>query len=612
MLAGVAIIVVAAFIAYLPSLNGGFIWDDNPLLANNLIIKASDGLYRIWCTTKTIDYWPVTNTSFWIEWRLWGMNSTGYHVTNLILHTLEALLIWVILRKLSIPGAFFAALIFAVHPVNVESVAWIAQRKSLLAMLFFLLSILCYLTHFSVSCNDNAQGSRRTPCAGPAHGVSGLLTGRWYWLSLAAFVLAMLSKGSVAVLPVLLLGIVWWLRPLTRRDLVRIAPFFLVAGVLAGVNVWFQTRGTGYVIRSADFTERLLGAGSVVWFYLYKALLPLGLVFVYPRWHIQAENVLWWLPLIAVLAVTAILWCYRKRWSRPLMFAWGFFCVALAPVMGFTDVYYMKYTLVADHYQHVALIGVIALAAAGWSRWHQQAQGPARWTARATAVAAAGVLTLFTCQQSMLYRGEITLFQATLGKNPDCWLAHTNLGLTLFDAGRLPEAIEHFHQALRLEPNDAKVHNNLAVALAQAGRAQEAIEHYQQALHINPNYPEAHNNLGALLADKGRTEEAIEHYRQALRFKPNYPEAHNNLGDALIKTGSPREASEHYRQALRLKPDSAETYYNLALAYVEMHRSAEAIAAAQQAWELARSKGQTALAKEIEDRLNSYRASLSK
>ncbi len=220
-LAGVALIVLAAFLAYFPALSGGFIWDDNTLLTDNQIIRASDGLWRFWFTAKVTDYWPMTNTTFWIEWRLWGMNSTGYHVTNLTLHIVEALLIWIILRKLSIPGAFLAAMIFAVHPVNVESVAWIAQRKNLMAMLFFLLSILFYLRQFFSSCSDNAQRSRHTPCADTAHGVSGLLIGRWYWLSLAAFVLAMLSKGSVAVLPVLLLGMVWWQRPLTSRDLVR-------------------------------------------------------------------------------------------------------------------------------------------------------------------------------------------------------------------------------------------------------------------------------------------------------------------------------------------------------------------------------------------------------
>jgi protein O-mannosyl-transferase len=266
-LVGAALIVTAVLIVYLPSLNGGFIWDDEILVSNNRLVRDSDGLYRIWFSTKAIDYWPLTNTTFWIEWHLWGMNTTGYHFTNIILHIVDSLLIWIILRRIAVPGAFLAALIFAVHPVNVESVAWIAQRKNTLAMLFFLLSILWYLKNEIPSVQKHLHTI--------PYSLSPVSLSVWYWLSLLSFLLAMLSKGSVAVLPILLLGIVWWLRPLTKRDFVRTAPFFAVAVGLAYVNVWFQTHGSETVIRSATFLERLLGAGTVVWFYLYTALLPI-------------------------------------------------------------------------------------------------------------------------------------------------------------------------------------------------------------------------------------------------------------------------------------------------------------------------------------------------
>ncbi len=406
--------------------------DDDLLLTKNDLILNPNGLHKLWCTTESVDYWPATNTSFWIEWRLWGMNSTGYHVTNLILHIVETLLIWVILRKMSIPGAFLTALLFAVHPVNVESVAWIASRKNITAMLFLLLSILWYL-----KAEISTAIVRLAPA--PFHGepwdldkipspLSPLPSPPWYWLSLAAFMLAMLSKASAVVLPVLLLGILWWLRSLTRRDLLRIAPFFLLAVVLTGVNIWFQTHGEHIEIRNAGFAERLLGAGGVPWFYLYKALLPIDLVFIYPPWHIEVGNLLWWLPLLAALIVTAVLWRYRKGWSRPLLFAWGFFCVSLLPVLGFTDVGFMKYSLVADHYQHIAIIGVIALAAAGWSSWHERARNTAHLAPTAVAIAAMGALTFLTWRQSEIYYNAIGLYQATLQKNPDCWLTHNDLG----------------------------------------------------------------------------------------------------------------------------------------------------------------------------------------
>ena len=368
--AGAALIIVAVFICYLPCITGGFIWDDNSLMAENFIVKAADGLHRFWCTAEPQDFWPVTNSSFGLEWRLWGMTSTGYHATNLILHILTALLIWAILRKLFMPGAFVAGLIFALHPANVESVAWIAQRKNLLAMLFFLFSILSYVKFLELARPRLTAKQITSTGHIPLSAFSCFIPHPssfhfWYWLSLAAFVLAMLSKGSVIVLPALLLGIIWWRRPLTIRDMAQMAPFFAVAAALAVVNVWFQTHGTDLVIRTATFNERMLGAGGVVWFYLYKALVPLNLLFVYPQWRIEAGNMLWWLPLAAAVVVTALLWCYRDGWSRPFLFAWGFFCVALLPVLGFADVYFMKFSLVANHYQHIALIGPVALAGAG-------------------------------------------------------------------------------------------------------------------------------------------------------------------------------------------------------------------------------------------------------
>jgi len=672
--AGVALIAVAVLLAYFPSISGGFLFDDNLLLTNNKLIKASDGLYRIWFTTEALDYWPVTNTTLWFEWRLWGMNSTGYHVTNLILHVVEALLIWIILRKLSIPGAFPAAMIFAVHPVNVESVAWIAQRKNMMAMLFFLLSILCYLKMETAS-SALQNGLKRIDLP--------LVPRRWplwYWLSLAAFVLAMLSKGSVAILPVLLLGIIWWLRPLKMRDLVRTAPFFLVAIVMVIVNVAFQKHVvTEGPIRIASFTERLLGAGGVVWFYLYKALLPIDLAFVYPLSQVQSANPLWWLALFAALAVTAILWLYRKSWSRPVLFAWVFFCVALVPVMGFTDVAFMLYSLVADHYQHIAIIGAIALVAAGWSIWHRRAQKAARRAAMAVAIVAVAALAFLTWRQSGIYRNAIVLYEAALEKNPDCWFAQNNLGSLLLDLGQVQKAMPHFVRSFGINPYNVQAYNNMGLALVRTNKPREAIEYYEKALQIKPNFPDAHYNMGFALVQTDRPREAIEHYEKAIQLKPDYPEAENNLGltlvimdrqqdaikhyeqalhlrpdyyeallnlgNALMKVGKLPEAIEHFQQvlrlrsdcpdgynnlaialnmsgrrqeaieyyqkALRLSPDFTEIYFNLALLYAKTNQSAEAIATAREGLRIAQSKGQTGLAKQIEDWLNSYRTGLT-
>ena len=555
--AGIAIIVGAVLIIYLPAISGGFILDDDCYLTTSPIVKASDGLYRFWCTTEATDYWPATNTTFWIEWRIWGMNPTGYHVTNLILHIASSLLIWLILRRLSIPGAFWAAMIFAVHPVNVASVAWIAERKNLIAMLFFLLSIMCYLKTVMPTTSVGMAPARSH--GGPWERVTSLwrpaprLSRLFYWLSLAAFVVAMLGKGSVAMLPVLLLLVIWWLRPVMRWDLARTAPFFMVAATLTGVNVWFQTHGTEVVLRNSGFIERLLGASGVVWFYLDKAIFPVDLTFVYAQWHIEVDNPLWWLPLLAVLIVTSVLWRYHKGWSRPFAFAWGFFCIALIPVMGFADVGFMRHSLVADHYQHVALIAVIALAAALWSTWYRTAQGAVHWAVMILPVAAAGALAFQTWSRSGLYYDKITLYQVTLEKNPDFWMGHYNLGNALADADRLSEAIEHYKRALQLNPDHYKAHNNLGVTLVQAGQYQEAIEHYRQSIKLNPDYPDAYYNLGIVLDRTGHTYEAIQNYEQALRLKPDDAEVCNNLGKALVKIDRTQEAIERFEQAVRLE-----------------------------------------------------------
>jgi protein O-mannosyl-transferase len=585
-LAGAAVIALATSAAYLPSLKGGFILDDNLLLTESRLIAAPDGLFRFWLTTEPLDYFPVSNTTLWVEWRLWGMNATGYRISNLLLHVASAILIWVILGKLSIAGAFLAALSFAVHPVNVESVAWIAQRKGLLALVFSLASALCYLGQL-----DSETRARRVPRG------FGLGGDGWYWLSLVGFVLAMLSKGSAAVLPVLLLGMVRWLRPLSRRDVQRAVPFFLVSLVLVPVNGWFQTSRLNVPIRSVGFGERLLGAAGVVWFYLSKAVLPIHLTFVYPQWHVRPDRWQWWLPLLATVAVTSVLWWRRETWGRPLLFAWGFFCVALLPVMGFTDVGFMQQSLVADHYQHMALIAVAAVAGAGWGTWRRRARGRGRWVPDALAVAVVGALAVLTWQQSGLYADARILYRAGLERNPQSWMLHTDLGALLSRDGRPQEAIEHYRQALQVRPDYPEAHNNLGSELAKAGRVQEAIEHYQQALQINPElrearynlalaraqngevaaaieeyeqalrlnpyYPEVHYNLGIALADVDRVQEAIDEFQQALRLKSDYPEAHNNLGTVLARAGELQAALAHYEEALRLEPDYDDARRNL-------------------------------------------------
>ncbi|MBN2580850.1 MAG: tetratricopeptide repeat protein [Pirellulales bacterium] len=616
-------------VVYLPAIHGGFQYDDDLLLTANPFIKASDGLYWFWCTTKTTDCWPVTYTWLWTEWRLWGINPTGYHVVSLILHIGSCLLIWVILRRLSIPGAFLAALIFAVHPVNVQSVAWISQQKNLLAMLFFLLSILWYLkAEMGGESRDSRFESRKSKvegqrskgifCSSILDSRPSTLDSRWYCASLLAFLLAMLSKGSVVVLPLLLLGIIWWRRKLTRLDFVRTAPFFALSVLLTGLNVWYQHLGQQGPIRDVSILQRVLGAGGVVWFYLYKAVCPLNLVFVYPQWRIQPGNPLWWLPLAAALAVTYVLWRYRNGWNRPLLFGWGFFCIALLPVMGLADVTYMRFSLVADHYQYIALIAVAALVAAGWTAWWRRIQAPKwRGVAGAALTGVVGALALLTWQQNHLYKNAEVMYRATIEKNPDCWMLHYNLAMTLLVQDQVSEAIQHYEQALRLNPRNVNILNNLGNALKRAGRLSEAIVRFRQALKLDPQFADCYNNLGNALRALGRQQEALDCYTQTLKFNPLSADARFNLGQILFETGKIPEAArqfqkaletnpnhaeaqfalanaldatgrlpeavDHYKQALRLKPRSIESYNGLAITLNKLGRVEEALRCCQQA-----------------------------
>lgn len=538
-----AVLAAATVLAYLPSLSAGFIWDDDNFLTLNPLIRASDGLARFWFTAQATDYWPVTSSTLWLEWRLWGLNAAGYHATNLALHVAEVLLLWSILRRLRFPGAALAALLFAVHPVNVESVAWIAQRKNLVAMLFFLLSLAAFLR--------SAWGS---PAARPGE-PEPRAADRWYGLSLLAFALAMLGKGSVAPLPAVLLGLIAWRRRLTPRDFVLASPFFAVAAGLAAVNVWFQTHGSGIAIRSVSGLDRLLGAGAVVWFYLGKALWPAHLIFIYPQWRIAAGEPRWWLPLAAAAGLTVLLW----RRSRAGLFAWGYFCVMLVPVLGFTDIAFMEYSPVANHYQHLAIVGVVGFAAASWERWHRASRAPAL----AAAALVVGILGVLTWRQNLTYRNVESLYRTTLEENPGSWVAQGNLGGLLAGSGRLPEAIPHLVEALRLRPDYPQAHVSLGSALASQGRLEEARAQFEEALRLRPDFAEGHYNLAMILEGTGRRSEAAAHLAEALRLKPDFPEAHNNLGVLLAQAGRKAEAMAQFEAALRIEPDFAAARANL-------------------------------------------------
>jgi protein O-mannosyl-transferase len=503
-----ALIIALVISVYWPAISGGFVLDDEGLLTEYPIFHTPSGLYRIWFTTDAPDYWPLTYTGFWIEWQLFDKHTTGYHVVNITLHIAASLLLWAVLRKLKIPGAYLAVLLFAVHPINVQSVAWIIQLKNTLAMVWLLLSTWLYLKsegRFAAATTE-ASADSRFPTPDP-----------WYCLSLLAFILALLSKGSVATLPAILLVIIWWQRGIAKRDLMRLAPFFALAVAFVAVNIWFQAHANTQVIRHATPLQRILGAGAVIWFYLYKALAPFDLAIVYPSWDIDPTSLLWWLPLAAAVAVTILLWRARRtRVGHPLLFAWVYFCIALIPVMGLTDVGFMRFSLVSDHYQHIAIIGVITLVAASVCTLRNRVPAALADVIAVLAAASVALLAVLAHNQAGLYRDAITYYKAALEKNPDSWLLHGNLGDALVLAKEYKKAIPELREALRINPDCADAHQYLAIALGSTRQWEEAIEHYRRAITLSPNNWRLRHELVDLLIGLGRRKTAVEEAQRSL------------------------------------------------------------------------------------------------
>ena len=578
---------VALFIvtltAYQPAWNGKPIWDDDRHITRPEL-RSMDGLIRIWTTPKTTaQYYPLTHTVFWLEYHLWGASTLGYHLVNILVHFFSALLLVCNLRRLMIPGVWFVAAIFALHPVQVESVAWITELKNTLSGVFFLSSALTYLLF------DQERKKK------------------FYGIAFSLFILGLMSKSVIATLPMSLLAVFWWKRGKIewKNDIVPLLPFFAVGIVYGLFTAWVERKFIGAEGSAFTFTiiERCLIAGRATWFYLSKIFFPVNLIFIYPRWNVN--QAVWWQYLFPVAALTlaGILWLLRNC-SRAPMATFLCFTVTLFPVLGFFNVYPFRFSFVADHFQYCTCIGPIALAVVGIrSALGLLPEVRRRFLRPIFYLIILLTLGVLTRQQSGMYADAETLYTATIRKNPDCWMAHNNLGLLLASSGRTGEAISHYRMALETNPDYAQAHNHLGLLLAQAGQTDEAMAHYLKALEINPNSAEVHANLGILLTNIGRIDEAMAHYQKALEINPNYAKAHNNLGNRLMELGRIDEAIVHYLRALEINPDNISALKNCAAAFVQKSQPAEAIPLLQRALALAKSSGDEPQLREITGRL---------
>jgi tetratricopeptide (TPR) repeat protein len=575
------LILVATVVAYLPALSGKFIWNDSDYVTAPAL-RSLDGLARIWTEPGAVEqYYPLLHSAFWVQHRAFGDNPFGYHLVTVLLHAASALLFGLIVYRLlerggasvAVPpsmsgvkpdlqkadggayagAGFLAALLFALHPVHVESVAWISEQKNTLSLVFYLAAALTYLRFGE---------TRRTGT---------------YVAALVLFVASLGCKTVTVTLPAALLVILWWKRGRLEwcRDVRLLLPW-LVLGAAAGLfSSWVEQNYLG--AKGEDFDlpvlERVLVAGRAIWFYAGKLVWPVDLNFVYPRWTVDPAVAGQWLFPFGVLAVAGALWALRPRTRGPLA-AFLLFTGSLFPVLGFVNLYGARYSWVWDHWQYLPDLGLLALAAAGLAaggRW----LGPSfRWLGRGMVAALAVLLGALTWSHCGMFRDDETLYLTTIARNPGAWMAHNNLGLLRStQPGRMEDAIAHYQASLRLNPNNAEVHNNLGLAWATVpGRLGDATAEFADAVRLDPGHARARNNLGNAFAQTpGRFEDAIVQFREAVRLAPEYAAAHYNLGNAWAQTpGRANDAIAEYEATLRLEPNHAEAHNNLANVLSEM------------------------------------------
>jgi tetratricopeptide (TPR) repeat protein len=554
-------LVFVTLIAYGPAWHAGFIWDDDAYLTQNPLLTASDGLRRIWFSLDSpSQYFPLTYTTFYVERALWGLNPAGYHLVNLLLHAANVLLVWRVLARLRVPGAWLAAAFFALHPVQVESVAWITERKNVLMGFFFLLTLWAW-TRF-------IDEKTARPC-------------RYYLLALGCYVLALSAKTTACTLPAALLLILWLEKmPIRWRRLGQIAPFVALGIGMGLVTVWWEHyhQGTQGKLFEMGLMERVLLASRALWFYLEKLVWPANLTFSYPHWNISASDPRAYIWLAATGISGLFIWRLRGWTGRGVEVAAVYFAVTLSPVLGFIMLYTFQYSFVADHYQYLACIGPLALAAAGLSRM------PCGKPFLQPALCAVLLTTMgiLTWQQCEMYADAETLWRATLARNPESWLAHNNLGAILRKKGQVNEAIIQYQDAIENMPENESIHFNLAKALYEKGRVAEAIAQFQSALQLDPTDIEAENNLAWLLATAPAP---------ALR---NGPKAVQLATQANDLSGG--------RNAVILG--------TLAAADAESGQFRQAVQNAQRAIDLAQAEGRPDLARKFIGELQRYKAGL--
>ena len=538
------ILILSVISTYTQVWKAGFVLDDEIILTANPCIIGPLGLKEIW-TTPAADICPLTLTAFWVEHALWGLNPLPYHLVNVLLHGACAILLWRLLRSLRVQGAWLGAALWALHPIAVESVAWITEMKNTESGVFFLLSILFFVRWI------------RTKDLGGRTG------GGWsYALSLFFAALAMAAKSSTVILPVVLCLCAWWIEGRWHwRNVARTVPIFLTAIAAGALSIWTQglqlaTVTDPQLVRT--WPERLGAAGNAAWFYLGKLLWPHPLVAIYPPSQIFAGQWVSYLTLPTMIVFLSLFWLNRRSGgagSRACFFAFAYFLVALLPVLGIFPTPILRLSLVFDHLQYLASIGPLALVGAGLVLLSNSIVPKKQWVQASLCASLLFTLGMVSRQRTLVYESNERFWTDAVAKNLDCWTGYNNLGRALLEKGQVHEALKQLQVALEINPRNVEARNNLGNAFLRRGQLDEAIAQYRKALEINPSYPEVHYNFANALVRKGEFDEAVVQFQKALEINPGYADARNSLGVALVQKGQLDDGIAQFQEVLRFKPD---------------------------------------------------------
>ena len=551
------LVLAVTFWVYSPAFHGDWLWDDSVLIVDNPLMSDPGGLRKIWIEPGVLkDYYPVTFTLQRLEWQWFGMHRLGYHLVNISLHALSALLVWRLLEKLGVRGAWCGGVLFAVHPVMVESVAWISELKNTLALPPLLLAMLYWIDY----------DERRSP--------------RDYRQAMILFAVAMLCKGTEMMLPAVLLLHAWGKRGrISVADGKAVAPFFGVALVLGGLGAWLEHHHAGTLdFVSTGWTERLATVGVQIFFLLSLCVFPVHLLPIYPNALISRPTVLDLWPWLSLAILAGLIWQHRHTWGRHVGLGLGFFLLFCAPALGFILMDAEKMIWSMDHLVYVPAIGVIGLAAAGLD-W---AEARVSRTARGLVAALASLLLAVLAVGSHAYAGLFghaeALWTYAAKENPADWMVYTNLGAALADQGRFFEAVPLYQKSIALNPRYPESHYALAVANDHLGHDEQAIIEYKETLERDPNLIQAYEDLGNALGKAHRYEEAIASFEEAVRINSGVATDHFSLGTLYAEVHRYADAADQFAQAVQLDASQAKYHDALANVLLNLNRLPEAAA----------------------------------